>query len=68
MVHVTENNYAINYKRNKMAQGSGLRAETQGSGLRPKNNILGENSPNVLTKHQLGKRKSFQLFLHNAAV
>ena len=32
MVYVTENNYVINYKRNKMAQGSGLRAEAQGRG------------------------------------
>ena len=32
LVYVTENNYVINYKTNKMAQGSGLRAEAQGRG------------------------------------
>ena len=44
MLHVTENNYVINYKTNKMAQGSGLRAEAQDRGsrqrLRPKNDMV----------------------------
>ena len=35
MVYVTEKNYVINYYKNKIAQGSGLRAEAEAEAQKP---------------------------------